>query len=119
MADVMLQKGVPDHVRCDNGPEMIAQALRQWLAKLGTKTLYIAPGSPWENGDCESFNGKLRGECLKGEIFSSLKEAQVVIGAWRDPYNRVRPPSSLGYRPPAPATVADVHRPLSRGAAIH
>ncbi len=119
LADAMLQKGVPEHVRCDNGPEMIAQALRQWLAKLGTKTLYIAPGSPWENGFCESFHGTLRDECLKGEIFSSLKEAQVVIGAWRDPYNRVRPHSSLGYRPPAPATVADAHRPLSRGAAMH
>jgi putative transposase len=119
LADAMLQKGVPEHVRCDNGPEMIAQALRKWLAKLGTKTLYIAPGSPWENGYCESFNGKLRDECLKGEIFYSLKEAQVVIGAWRDHYNRVRPHSSLGYRPPAPATVADVHRPLSRDAAMH
>ena len=118
LADAMLQKGVPEHVRCDNGPEMIAQALRQWLAKLGTKTLDIAPGSPWENGYCESFNGKLRDECLKGEIFCSLKEAQVVIGAWRDHY-RVRPHSSLGYRPPAPATVADVHRPLSRDAAMH
>ena len=119
LADAMLQKGVPEHVRCDNGPEMIAQALRKWLAKLGTKTLYIAPGSPGENGYCESSNGKLRDECLKGEIFSSLKEAQVVIGAWRDHYNRVRPHSSLGYRPPAPATVADVHRPLSRDAAMH
>ncbi len=119
LADAMLQKGVPEHVRCDNGPEMIAKALRDWLAKLGTKTLYIAPGSPWENGYCESFNGKLRDECLKGEIFSSLKEAQVVIGAWRDHYNRVRPHSSLGYRPPAPVTVADVHRPLSRDAAMH
>ena len=117
LADAMLQKGVPEHVRCDNGPEMIAKALQKWLAKLGTKTLYIAPGSPWENGFCESFNEKLRDECLKGEIFYSLKEAQVVIGAWRDHYNW--PHSSLGYRPPAPVTVADVHRPLSRGAAMH
>jgi transposase InsO family protein len=84
LADAMLRKGVPEHVRCDNGPEMIAQALREWLAKLGTKALYIAPGSPWENGYCESFNGKLRDECLKLEIFYSLKEARVVIGAWRD-----------------------------------
>ena len=84
LADAMLVHGVPEHVRCDNGPEMIAHALREWLAKLGTKTLYIAPGSPWENGFCESFNGKLRDECLKGEIFYSLKEAQVVIGAWKD-----------------------------------
>jgi transposase InsO family protein len=119
LADAMLQRGVPEHVRCDNGPEMIAKALRQWLAKLGTKTLYITPASPWENGFCESFNGKLQDECLKREIFYSLREAQVVIGAWRNHYNRVRPHSSLGYRPPAPVTVADIHRPLSRDAAMH
>ena len=83
---------------------MIARALREWLAGLGTKPLYIEPGSPWENGYCESFNGKLKDECLKLEIFYSLKEAQVIIGAWRDHYNRVRPHSSLGYRPPAPVT---------------
>jgi putative transposase len=69
------------------GPEMVAKALREWLAQLGTKTLYIEPGSPWENGYCESFNGKLKDECLKLEIFYSLKEAQVIIGAWRDHYN--------------------------------
>ena len=84
LADAMLAKGIPEHVRCDNGPEMVAKALREWLAQLGTKTLYIEPGSPWENGYCESFNGKLRDECLKLEIFYSLKEAQVIIGAWRD-----------------------------------
>jgi len=104
LADAMLQKGMPEHVRCDNGPEMIAKALREWLAKLGKKSLYIAPGSPWENGYCESFNGKLRDECLKGEIFYSLKEARVVVGAWRDHCNRVRSHSALGYRPPAPVT---------------
>ncbi len=93
---------------------MIAEALRKWLAKLGTKTLYIAPGSPWENGFCESFNGKLRDECLKGEIFYSLREAQVVIRAWRDHYNRVRPHSALRYRPPAPVTRAFAnHLPTS------
>jgi transposase InsO family protein len=92
---------------------MIAKALRGWLAKLGTMPLYIEPGSPWENGSCESFNGKLQDECLKREIFSSLREAQVVIGAWRDHYNRVRPHSALGYRPPAPVTLEVVarHRP--------
>src|SRR3712207_8347594 len=74
----MLEKGVPEHVRCDNGPEMIAKALREWLAGLGTRPLYIEPGSPWENGYCESFNGKLQDECLKREIFYSLREAQVV-----------------------------------------
>jgi transposase InsO family protein len=108
LADAMLAKGIPEHVRCDNGPEMIARALREWLAQLGTKTLYIEPGSPWENGYCESFNGKLRDECLKLEIFYSLKEAQVIIGAWKDHYNRVRPHSSLGYRPPAPVTLEAV-----------
>ncbi len=101
-ADAMLQKGVPEHVRCDNGPEMIAKALRQWLAKLGPKMQYIVPGSPWENGYCESFNGKLRDECLNQEIVSSLKEAQVVIGGWGTSDNRTRPHSALGYRPPAP-----------------
>ena len=112
LADAMLAKGVPEHVRCDNGPEMIAKALRKWLAKLGTKTLYIEPGSPWENGFCESFNGKLQDECLKREIFYSLREAQVVIGAWRDHYNRVRPHSALGYRPPAPVSLEVVARHL-------
>ena len=111
LADAMLERGVPEHVRCDNGPEMVAKALRQWLAKLGTRTLYIEPGSPWENGFCESFNGKLRDECLKLEIFYSLKEAMIVIGAWKDHYNRTRPHSSLGYRPPAPVTITS---PTSR-----
>jgi transposase InsO family protein len=105
LADAMLAKGIPEHVRCDNGPEMVARTLREWLAQLETKTLYIEPGSPWENGYCESFNGKFRDECLKLEIFDSLKEAQVIIGAWQDHYNRVRPHSSLGYRPPAPVTL--------------
>ena len=78
--------------------------MRGWFAKLGAKTLYIEPGSPWENGYCESFNGKLRDECLNGEIFYSLKEAKVVIQQWRKHYNTIRPHSSLNYRPPAPQT---------------
>ena len=102
LSDVMLWRGIPEQIRSDNGPEFIAQELRQWLANLGTGTLYIEPGSPWENGYCESFNGKLRDECLNGEIFYSLKEAQVVIEQWRVQYNTVRPHSALGYRPPAP-----------------
>jgi putative transposase len=106
MADVMLTRGVPEHIRSDNGPEMTAKVVRQWLASVGSKTLYIEPGSPWENGYCESFNGKLRDELLNGEIFYSLKEAKVVIGQWRHHYNTVRPHSSLGYRPPAPQTFA-------------
>ncbi len=102
LADVMLWRGIPEHIRSDNGPEFIAKELRQWLAALGARTLYIAPGSPWENGYCESFNGKLRDECLNGEIFYSLEEAQIVIEQWRVQYNTRRPHSSLGHRPPAP-----------------
>ena len=101
-ADVMIERGIPEHIRSDNGPEMVATKLREWLDKLGTKTLYITPGSPWENGYCESFNGKLRDELLNGEIFYTLREAQVLIEQWRQHYNRVRPHSALGYRPPAP-----------------
>jgi len=106
MADVMIGRGVPEHIRSDNGAEMTAKIVRSWLASVGAKTLYIEPGSPWENGYCESFNGKLRDELLNGEIFYSLKEAQVVIGQWRHHYNTVRPHSSLRYRPPAPQTFA-------------
>lgn len=103
LADVMLGRGIPEHIRSDNGPEFIAKERRKWLAHLGTGTLYIEPGSPWENGYCESFNGKLRDECLNGEIFYSLKEAQIVIERWRVEYNTLRPHAALGYRPPAPA----------------
>jgi transposase InsO family protein len=102
-ADVMIERGIPAHIRSDNGPEMVGKSLRQWLDNLGTKTIYIEPGSPWENGFCESFNGKLRNELLNGEIFYTLREAQVLIEQWRQHYNRVRPHSALGYRPPAPA----------------
>jgi putative transposase len=108
LADVMLFRGTPEHIRSDNAPEFVAKELRQWLAKLGTGTLYIEPGSPWENGYCESFNGKLRDECLNGEIFYSLKEAQIVIEKWRVAYNTKRPHSALGYRPPAPAACSPV-----------
>jgi len=82
-----------------------AQQLRQWLARLGTKAVYITPGSPWENGYCESFNGKLRDELLNGEIFYTLREAQVLIEQWRVHYNTIRPHSALGYRPPAPEII--------------
>jgi transposase InsO family protein len=102
MADVMLVRGILAHIRFDNGLEMTAKIVRQWLAQVGAKTLYIEPGSPWENGYNESFNGKLRDELLNGEIFYSLKELQIVIDQWREHYNTVRPHSSLGYRPPAP-----------------
>jgi putative transposase len=103
LAEVMMDRGIPEYLRSDNGPEFVARELRHWLAKLGTGTLYIEPGSPWENGYCESFNGKLRDECLNGEIFYSLKEAQIVIEQWRVEYNTRRPHSALGYRPPVPA----------------
>jgi transposase InsO family protein len=106
LADVMLYRGIPENIRSDNGPEFVAEELRKWLAKVGTGTLYIEPGSPWENGYCESFNGKLRDEWLNGEIFYSLREAQVVIEKWRVVYNTLRPHSALGYRPPAPAAFA-------------
>jgi putative transposase len=106
LADAMLFEGVPTFIRSDNGPEMVAKVLRQWLSGLGTKSLYIEPGSPWENGYCESFNGKLRDECLNGEIFYSLREAKVIIEQWRIHYNTRRPHSALGYRPPAPVTIA-------------
>src|SRR5215467_4097187 len=86
----------------DNGAEMTARRVKAWLAVVGTRPLFIEPGSPWENGYCESFNGKLRDECLNGEIFYSLKEARVVIEQWRKFYNTERPHSALGYRPPAP-----------------
>jgi putative transposase len=96
LSEVMLWRGIPEHIRSDNGPEFVAQQLREWLKMLGTEPLYIEPGSPWENGYCESFNGKLRDECLNGEIFYSLKEAQIVIGQWRQQYNTVRPHAALG-----------------------
>jgi putative transposase len=105
LADVMLVRGIPEHIRSDNGPEFIAEELRKWLGKLGTRRLYIEPGSPWENGYCESFNGKLRDEFLNGEIFYSLKEAQILTEMWRVEYNTERPHSSLGYRPPAPQAI--------------
>jgi len=105
-ADVMIERGVPEYIRSDNGPEMVAKKLRAWLTRVGAKSLYITPGSPWENGYCESFNAKLRNELLNGEIFYTLREAQVLIEQWRQHYNRIRPHSALGYRPPAPETTA-------------
>ena len=105
LAVLMLRYGVPDHIRSDNGPEFVAKAVRKWLAGLDVGTLFIEPGSPWENGYIESFNGKLRDELLNGEIFYTVQEAKVLIEMWRRHYNQVRPHSSLGYRPPAPEAV--------------
>jgi len=105
LAKLFLRHGPPEHIRSDNGPEFVAKAVRDWLARLSVKTLFITPGSPWENGYNESFNGKLRDECLNMEIFTTLKEAQVLIEQWRTFYNTERPHSALGYRPPAPQAV--------------
>lgn len=102
LTDLFILRGAPGHIRSDNGPEFIAKAVRQWIAAVGAEAAFIEPGSPWENGYCESFNSKLRDELLNGEIFYSLAEARVVIEGWRQHYNTVRPHSSLGYRPPAP-----------------
>ena len=103
---LMATRGVPDHVRSDNGPEFTAGVVREWLGRVGVRTLYIEPGSPWENGYVESFNGKLRDELLNRESFETLLEARVLIERWREHYNTVRPHSALGYRPPAPETIA-------------
>ncbi|MES2496917.1 MAG: IS3 family transposase [Pseudomonadota bacterium] len=118
LAELFVTRGPPAHIRSDNGPEFIATAVQEWLAKVGVKTLYIAPGSPWENGYCESFNGSLRDELLNGEIFYSLAEARILIEAWRRHYNTVRPHSSLGYRPPAPEAVPSPVSP-SGSASLH
>ncbi len=93
------------HIRSEQGPEFIAEAVKAWIEGVGAATAYIEKASPWENGYVESFNGKLRDELLNGEVFHTLREAQVLIEGWRRHYNRVRPHSALGYRPPAPETV--------------
>jgi len=98
-------RGIPEHIRSDNGSEFTARAIRKWLNNLGVKTLFIEPGSPWENGYIESFNGKLRDELLNREVFTTLLEAKILIEQWKREYNQVRPHSSLGYRPPAPEAI--------------
>ncbi len=105
LTELFLQRGIPEYIRSDNGPEFTAKAVRDWLNRLDVKTLFIELGSPWENGYIESFNGKLRDELLNREIFTSLLEAQVLIENWRKEYNQIRPHSSLGYRPPAPEAI--------------
>ncbi len=105
LGELFINKGIPEHIRSDNGPEFTAKAVRRWLERLGVKTLFIEPGSPWENGYIESFNGKLRNELLNGEIFTTLLESQVLIEQWRQEYNQIRPHSALGYKPPAPRAV--------------
>lgn len=105
LSNLFLTRGIPKHIRSDNGPEFTAKAVREWLDLIGVKTLFIEPGSPWENGYIESFNGKLRDELLNGEIFTTLLEAKVLIEDWRQQYNQIRPHSALGYRPPAPEAI--------------
>ncbi len=102
LAELFLHRGPPAHIRSDNGPEFCAEAVKRWLKRLEVNTLFIEPGSPWENGYIESFNGKLRDELLNAEVFTTLTEAQILIADWRNHYNRYRPHSSLSYRPPAP-----------------
>jgi len=108
LGQLFAQRGAPDYLRSDNGPELIAQELQSWLALRGTQTVYIAPGHPWENGYAESFIGKFRDECLNEEVFRSVEEARVVIAGWRWEYNQVRPHSSLGYQTPAERALSSV-----------
>jgi transposase InsO family protein len=105
LSDLFLTRGMPDYIRSDNGSEFTSRLIRRWLEDLEVTTLFIEPGSPWENGYNESFNGKLRDEFLNGEIFYTLTEASILIERWRQDYNTIRPHSSLGYRPPAPVAI--------------
>ena len=110
LAELFIERGTPDYIRSDNGAEFTADVVRGWLGRLGVKTLFIEPGSPWENGYIESFNGKLRDELLNGEIFDTVIEARIIIERWRKEYNTIRPHSSLGYLPPAPETILPFQR---------
>jgi len=124
--DLFILRGVPAYIKSElpiegaigsspmgDGPEFIAEAVRDWIKAAGARTAYIEPGSPWENGYCESFNGRMRDELLNGEIFYSLREAQIIIERWRNHYNTKRPHSALGYRPPAPEVIVPMdQRPI-------
>ena len=116
LRDLFLAHGTPAHIRSDQGPEFIAEAVKAWITGVRASTAYIEKASPWENGYVESFNGKLRDELLNGEVFNTLREAQVLIEGWRRHYNHVRPHSSLDYRPPAPETVPMASSQISSGA---
>jgi transposase InsO family protein len=106
LAELFVHRGLPEYIRSDNGPEFAAKAVRHWLNRVGVRTLFIEPGSPWENGYVESFNGKLRDELLNRELFATRWEVQVLVERWRRHYNQVRPHRALGLRPPAPETIA-------------
>ena len=110
LTELFVERGTPQYLRSDNGPEMTATAV---LDRVGVKTLFIEPGSPWENGYIESFNGRLRDELLNGEIFYTVQEAKILTGRWRLEYNHVRPHSALGYRAPAPEAIEPL--PFRRG----
>ena len=105
LTELLVQRGVPVHIRSDNGAEFNARRVRSWLSRLQIKPLFIEPGSPWENGYIESFNGKMRDELLNGEIFYTLKKARIIIYMWRKEYNTIRLHSELGYRPPVPEAI--------------
>ena len=105
LTDLFTRRGAPEYIRSDNGPEFTAKVVRDWLARVSVRTLYIEPGSPWENGYVESFQGKLRDELIDREAFDTLWETQVLVERWRQHYNTIRPHSSLGYRPPAPEAI--------------
>ena len=114
LGDLFILRGVPSFIRSDNGPEFVAQAVHDWIKAVGAKTAYIEPGSPWENGYCGSFNARFRDEFLNGEIFYSLREAQILIEKWRKHDNTKRPHSPLGDRPPAPETIVQMdQRPVT------
>ena len=115
LADLFITRGTPGFIRCDNGPEFAAQAVKGWINGVGAQTAFIEPGSPWENGYVESFNGKFRDELLSCEVFNTLAEAQVLIEQWRQHYNTLRPHSALGYRPPAPEAAIVAHPRLPPG----
>jgi len=115
LTDLFILRGVPAFVRSDNGPEFVAKIVRDWINAVGAKTAYIAPGSPWENGCCENFNARFRDELLNGEIFYSLKEAQIIIELGRRHYNTKRPHNALGYRAP----VSEASLPRDRSLVRH
>ena len=118
LAQLFVERGPPTLLRSDNGPEFTATAVRDWLHRVGVTTLFIEPGSPWENGYVESFHGKLRDECLNRERFDTLLEAQILIEGWGREYNQIRPHRALGYRPPAPETQQPRERPMALVPAI-
>src|ERR1035438_927885 len=105
LSELFITHGIPNYIRSDNGSEFTADSIRKWLFRLGVTTAFIEPGSPWENGYIESFNGKFRDELLNGEIFDTIFEAKVITEQWRQHYNKIRPHSSLKFRPPVPEVI--------------